>query len=266
MLKKLIQVTAVLGLLGYTILRADTFKTVQMSTTGAVQAGTSGYAMNIGSGTIASLRATTSTTTTGTFTNLTTTNFTTTNSTATNQTVTTLTATTVNLSGELKPNLTSSTSGQYMVSRGSGTYPFFTFAGRIMQAPACTEVVTSSCTTSTSFITSTLSRSITPVTNTSTIFLFAEGNIYHSLPGFSGVATLANGTTDLASGSNGMCEVATSSGTGVVPCMMIASNSPGSVSAQTYNVRIKTVSGLGQTCWNGGNTVRSILCLFEIGN
>lgn len=121
-------------------------------------------------------------------------------------------------------------------------------------------------TTSTSFVDTNLSVSITPKTTSSTILIFAFGNLSHSASGFSGVATIANGSTSLQ-GTNGQADVnitATGFGGAVCPASLMVQDSPASTSAQTYKVRIKTVSGSGTTGWGNGNAVYTSIVAVEV--
>ncbi len=129
------------------------------------------------------------------------------------------------------------------------------------------QINTSSSTTSTAFINTTLSATITPTVVTSTIVIIAGGNLYHSAPGFSGMATLARDTTNLNLGVNGTCEVfIDAAGDAMLtPCIMLDVDFPATTSATTYRVRMKTMSGTGTTGWNNGNTSYSWMALLEIG-
>lgn len=88
-------------------------------------------------------------------------------------TISSATIGTLGLTGELKPGLTSSTSGQVLISAGPNIAPFFGAAsstGRILQI-VTTHTITAASSTSSTFAETTLSTTITPTSATSKIFI-----------------------------------------------------------------------------------------------
>jgi hypothetical protein len=123
---------------------------------------------------------------------------------------------------------------------------------------------TSTSTTSTSFVDTNSSVTITPSSSSNKVLLIAVGTLTHNANGFSGCATLANGTTNLL-GTNGQAEVYVDSGaTHTSPACLLYLDSPATTSAITYKVRIKTLSGNGTTYWIGNNVQFAAIVAIEI--
>lgn len=124
-------------------------------------------------------------------------------------------------------------------------------------------------TTSTTYVVATGSTlTVTPKSSTSTIILIGIGLLGQSNPhtGFT-YGSIMNGTAPLHIGTNGI--VVTNDDLTVlatnfsVPVTMVATQAPGSVSAQTYNVGLKVTANTGY--WNEGNNALGLFMAVEVG-
>jgi hypothetical protein len=111
---------------------------------------------------------------------------------------------------------------------------------QVVSATALTQLST----TSTSFVSSGFSATITPLFSTSKILALFNGNIYCAAAS-GGYITLYRGSTNLASGSNAL--IRTQSGSVAdTPSSFVLLDSPSTTSATTYTIYFYTT--------NAGNT------------
>lgn len=293
MLKRLLLFAALIGI-PFSASHALTFKTVQLSTTGVLQAGTTGYAMHLATGTIRIFTSTAATITntltmptgsTATFSG----NLAGSSVTATNLSATTAVANSFTASASTVTNLnttmfvTSSATingNNFRATAGTQTYtiPAFGQAGNfvmststgpllIIQQVQCS-VAASSSTTPAVFVNSNLTCSITPTQTSSKIRISVMGQLLSNSNnvGATTSATLARGGTNILGSSGGCVAEQMTAGTtlGAMPCSMTYLDSPASTSALTYTIQIKTLSLAGTATWCQANQTCDML-LEEIG-
>ena len=97
-------------------------------------------------------------------------------------------------------------------------------------------------TTSTSYVTTGFSVTITPKLSTSKIFVTVNSNIYMSGTNKAGLFTIYRGATNLASGTapSALCGIYYSAGDIITPISMTFLDSPATTSATTYTVYFST--------------------------
>lgn len=135
---------------------------------------------------------------------------------------------------------------------------------KVVQWVYGTPQTTATTTTSTSFVDTSTTVTITPTSSSNKILVLAFGQLNHSAAGFSGVATIARGSTDLQSGGQGEVNVSSTGASPLVPCGLMVVDSPATTSATTYKVRIKTNSGSGTTGWVNGNAKYGTIIAIEV--
>lgn len=122
---------------------------------------------------------------------------------------------------------------------------------------------TSFTTTSSTFVTSNLSGSITPKFTTSKILVWVSGDFAQQTGTSVGYATIARGSTNLAGAGGFTLTVAGNN----YSATMIAYDSPATTSATTYNVQLRTNGG-GTAIFpitdGGANTSTATMILVEI--
>jgi len=118
-------------------------------------------------------------------------------------------------------------------------------------------------TTSSTFQSTSLSASITPTSTSSTIWVFVTGTIRTETLDNTANASIFNGSTNLCNATNGCNELrGVRAGNTITPASMIAMQAPGSVSTQTYTVKIKSADGSGSVDWGNGSTQSMLLVEF----
>lgn len=134
---------------------------------------------------------------------------------------------------------------------------------KVLQVKMCT-TDTSSSTTTTDFVSTGFSCSITPANAANQILIFVNGSLYHQTAGFTGLATVYRGETNLVqAGSLSLANVRHESSGGAVDNMGISYlDAPSSTSSVTYSVRIKTLSGSGTT--TAFSQSRGVMILVEV--
>ena len=138
--------------------------------------------------------------------------------------------------------------------------------GKVLQVQNMTTTASTS-TTSTGFVVTGLTDTITPSATTSKILILATGHTTctdsdDSSPEMS--ITITRGGTNLG-GTNGMQGLDIGSVQEVeAPCSIIYLDSPSSTSTLTYDVRIKSSTSGKEVQFNGG-TRKASLTLIEIG-
>lgn len=225
MIKKLILLAGLVGF-PFGMAHAATFKTVLASTAGVVQAGMTGYSLHLSSGALDNFNST-NTAITGTLT--------------------------------LPAGSTMTVSGITSISSATIAANIARFSQvKIIQVVSYT-VAAASATTSTTYVASNLSGSITPQFTSSKILVMVSGQL-RAL----NISVGANGTI-LRGGSNilvanGMCYPVSA---GVVtdgldfPCSMTYLDSPNTTSSTTYAVGIKA-GGATTATWTNQSTTSSI--------
>jgi len=132
---------------------------------------------------------------------------------------------------------------------------------QVVQATTSTPVST----TSTSFVTSGLSASITPSSTSSKVLVTVTLNAANQNTNGSAILTIFRGTvagTNLY-GANGFCTMYASSGNTVANAVTNYLDSPATTSATTYTVGLKTGSVLSSASVQDTNTT-STITLMEI--
>ena len=160
--------------------------------------------------------------------------------------------------------LIQNTSGQTLIGQGNGINPIWSFAGRIIQVKSFT-TETSSASVVGSFQASNLTLSITPLSSSSKIFIAASARVVNSaIQTDSCYFTLARGGGNLG-GTLGFYELGFGAATGsaAIPMTLTYLDSPATTSATTYDIRMR--SGSGVTCTVGGTTSKQSIVLVEIG-
>jgi hypothetical protein len=133
---------------------------------------------------------------------------------------------------------------------GNQAYPIL----QIVRGTTTTITVTASAT----FVDTSCTVTITPKFTTSKILIFTSGVLYNDNAGGNGVATIANGTTNLLDPTWGGC---LSVNAQFNFAAMQAYDSPGSTSAQTYKVRVRRQAA-GNT--NFGQSETQVITAIEI--
>jgi len=145
----------------------------------------------------------------------------------------------------------------------SGTGGVFSAPGSILQVVSANRTSTTS-TSSTSFVTSNLTASITPSSATSKILAVYSVSIAAS-PGVLGVSTLFRGDvatgTNLGNGNAGMCSSQTQNEITIHPHSANFLDSPSTTSATTYTLAIRA-SGASITAFDSGT--QGTLTLMEV--
>lgn len=129
---------------------------------------------------------------------------------------------------------------------------------------------TSSINSTTTYAATNLTASITPVSLTSKILVFLSGTLASnsSSAGIAVAATLARGGANILTAAGfAQTDVSTSAGVyiGMVPASFLYLDSPASLSAQSYSVQIKVVSGTSQAIW-GSSSITQYMLLCEVGS
>ena len=132
--------------------------------------------------------------------------------------------------------------------------------GKVLQVQNMTTTTVTS-TTSTGYVTTALTDTITPSSTSSKILVIATGNLNNQNVNQWTYATLVEDGLNLAT-SVGMTGVYSNGGDIHAPCTMTFLASPNTTSSVTYDVRIKVTGGTGH--WNQQGATQS-LTLIEIG-
>jgi hypothetical protein len=146
--------------------------------------------------------------------------------------------------------------------RGDNTFAAPSGGGKVLQVQNMT-TTTNTDTTSTSFVATGLTDTITPSATDSKILIMATGNLLSTGTNIFVEATIAKGGTNLGA-SDGMVGVQTPAGDVHSPFSIIYLDSPSSTSSLTYDVRIKSENSGTTVKFNNGNRKAS-LTLIEIG-
>lgn len=139
----------------------------------------------------------------------------------------------------------------------------------IRQAPVFASTLTPTSTTSTSYVDTSLTATITPTSSSSRILVFVTGILCSngSQNGSAVCATIADGSGNNLCGSAGFCEtdLSTTAGAyqGYVGAAAALVHSPATTSAFTYKVQLKKLSGTTTAVWGVANQTQMIV-LVEI--
>jgi len=139
--------------------------------------------------------------------------------------------------------------GQVLTSTGAGSPPVFeasAVGGKILQVVNMTSTTDTS-TTSTSFVVTALTDTITPSATSSKILIIATGNVNNTTQYQWTYVTITKGGTNLGA-TAGMTGVYSDGGDIHAPCTTTYLDAPNSTSELTYDVRIKVTGGTGK--WN----------------
>lgn len=132
--------------------------------------------------------------------------------------------------------------------------------GRIIQYVQASETTTQT-TTSNSYVTTTLTASITPGYSTSVILIIFSGE-FQTPVGGSCFVTVQRGSTELAANNNGMCDAGSGTVGLVTNCGPAIIDSPATTSSTQYIVKFKSNSS--GTCTWGANSGSSHIILAEL--
>jgi hypothetical protein len=155
------------------------------------------------------------------------------------------------------------TSATNATNISSGTLPFARLpAGSILQVVQGTSTTAVS-TTSTSYVTTGLTVSITPKFSTSKIFVSFTGMI-HTTTGAQIAATIYRNSTDLSSSSRGFVELYNSAGELQSMACGVYLDSPATTSSTSYTVYMKLVQSLGQTAKFLSDSNLGVIVVMEV--
>ena len=159
--------------------------------------------------------------------------------------------------------LPAGTSGQVLKTQGAGANPIWGAdeGGKILQVQnMITQGNMNS--TSTSFVTTALTDTITPSATSSKILILASGNINNTNVGAWAYATIFRDGSNIAIDNDGFNGVYSAGGDIHVPCNIHYLDSPNSTSSLTYDIRVRCNSG---TVRFNHEQNTSSLTLIEIG-
>jgi len=135
------------------------------------------------------------------------------------------------------------TTGITFPSTISGVSATQQYSGRVLQVVSNT-YSTSTSTTSTSFVVTGLTATITPTSATSKIFVATDGCADTGSSGEQTTFTIFRDSTNIApAGTNGMTNIFATSTRVIGSVSMVYLDSPATTSATTYTVRFRTSSG-----------------------
>ena len=168
--------------------------------------------------------------------------------------------------------LAKGTAGQVLTMNGGATAPAWADAaagGKLLQVVSVTNN-TYTATTSTSWVTTNLTASITPSATSSKIFIIANLTLYFAATGDTPGMTIFRGTvsgTNLADASHGFAyhDIASTIGSGTRTGSLGLNylDSPSTSSAQVYTIGMR--SNAGANTIKGSNGEHATMTLMEIG-
>ena len=123
-------------------------------------------------------------------------------------------------------------------------YPFSVARSAVLQVVSA-NTTTSTATTSTSFVTTGFSASITPTSASSKILIQVFGGVTRTTANNQAITTIYRGATNLGDATRGMYQVANyaTTGAGDFPMSLGYYDSPATTSSTTYTLYIKTSAG-----------------------
>jgi hypothetical protein len=131
-------------------------------------------------------------------------------------------------------------------------------AGNVIQVVNATSTSTFS-TTSTSFVTTGFSASITPTSSSSKILALLSANGFHGSSSAQVWVTLYRGATELSGATNGLNGISNGAG-GIIGVLNFSYlDSPATTSSTTYTIYIRTSAGTGY--FNSNNSLVTLQLL-----
>jgi hypothetical protein len=137
-----------------------------------------------------------------------------------------------------------------------------TYAGKVIQVVTAASTSNKS-TTSTSYVDTNLSASITPSSSSNKILVLVQGQMYISTDGGQAITTLLRDTTNLGNSARGMMQHSDFEDRFQANASMIYLDSPSTTSSTTYKVQIKVYSG-SHTIYFGVDSTPQTMTLLEI--
>ena len=119
-------------------------------------------------------------------------------------------------------------------------------------------------TTSTSYVSTSLSATITPTSSTSKILVIADGSINASQANYGIITTIFRNSTDMLPGTDGFGDVYASNSPLIAPHSMNYLDSPATTSATTYTVKIKAESASYFVRYPAYGNITASMLLLEI--
>ena len=135
-------------------------------------------------------------------------------------------------------------------------------AGKILQVVSATSTSPKS-TTSTSFVDTNLSASITPSSSSNKVLVLVQGQMYIATDGGQAITTILRGTTNLGNSDRGMMQHSDFEDRFQANDSMIYLDSPSATTSTTYKVQIKVYSG-SHTIHFGVDATPQTMTLLEI--
>ena len=135
-------------------------------------------------------------------------------------------------------------------------------AGKVLQVVSATSTSPKS-TTSTSFVDTNLSASITPSSSSNKVLVLVQGQMYIATDGGQAVTTILRGTTNLGNSDRGMMQHSDFEDRFQANDSMIYLDSPSATTSTTYKVQIKVYSG-SHTIHFGVDNTPQTMTLLEI--
>ena len=114
--------------------------------------------------------------------------------------------------------------------------------GKVLQVVSA-NTTTSAATTSTSFVTTAFSASITPTSATSKIFIIVAGGVFRTSTTNQGYLTIYRGAINLGDVNRGLYQVYSAGGSTDFPISISAYDAPATTAATTYTIYVRTSSG-----------------------
>ena len=157
------------------------------------------------------------------------------------------------------------TSGNVLTTKGSGQNPVWEAAsgGKVLQVVSAVKT-SESATTSTSYVSTGLSASITPAATSSKIFILTSNPVYQNSASQWIQNTIYRGSSNLSSGGDGFAGARNNGSS--IGCSLVCSflDTPNTTSSTTYTLYHK-VEGGGGTGYASINNWNAVLTLIEIG-
>ncbi len=157
------------------------------------------------------------------------------------------------------------TSGQALITGGTGANPSWGDAsgGKVLQVVSAVKTSESS-TTSSSYVSTGLSASITPSATSSKIFILTSNPVYQNSASQWIQNTIYKGSSNLSSGGDGFAGARNNGSS--IGCSLVCSflDSPSTTSSTTYTLYHK-VEGGGGTGYAAINNWNAVITLMEIG-
>jgi hypothetical protein len=145
------------------------------------------------------------------------------------------------------------------IPSASGVIDRLNRAGNVLQVVTATNDV-NTITSSSSFVNTGLTASITPTSATSKIYVVATGGFDNAASNGQGVVTIDRNGTNLGNGASG-CTFVFSPSRVIVPWAASILDSPATTSSLTYTIQIRATSG---TVELPGGPQRKTITLMEI--